>query len=68
MRKSDVDVAIKRIYDINPEFIVTLPLDELHDDPFNHLSRPIAEWLATNRDFERITPERDSLVVYRRRQ
>jgi len=66
--QSDVDVAIKRIYDVNPEFIVTLPLDELHDDPFNHLSRPIAEWLATNRDFERITPERDSLVVYRRRQ
>ncbi len=66
--QSDVSPAIKRIYDINPDFIVTLPRDELHDDPFNHLSRPIAEWLATNRDFERVTPKGDSVVVYRRRQ
>jgi hypothetical protein len=66
--QSDVNTAIKRIYEIDPDFIVTLPLEQLHDDPFNHLSRPIAEWLAANRDFERMTPEGDSLVVYRRRR
>jgi hypothetical protein len=66
--QSDVSLAIKRIYDINPDFIVTLPRDELHDDPFNHLSRPIAEWLATDRDFERVSREGDTVVVYRRRQ
>ncbi len=66
--QSDVSVAIKRIYDIDPDFIVTLPLEQLHDDPFNRLSRPIAQWLATNRDFERVTPEGDSLVIYRRRR
>jgi hypothetical protein len=66
--QSDVNLAIKRIYDINPDFIVTLPRDELHDDPFNHLSRPIAEWLATDRDFERVSREGDTVVVYRRRQ
>lgn len=66
--KSDVKFSIKRIYEIDPEFIVTLPLDELRDNAFNHLSRPIAEWLATNPDFERVTPDGDSLVVYRRRR
>lgn len=66
--QSDVNAAIKRIFEVNPGFIVTLPLEELHDDPFNHLSRPIAEWLATNPDFERITPAGDVLVIYRRRR
>jgi hypothetical protein len=66
--QTDVTAAIKRIYDIDPDFIVTLPLEELDDDPFNHLSRPIAQWLATSRDFERVTPNGGSLVIYRRRR
>jgi hypothetical protein len=66
--QSDVNLAIKRLYEIDPDFIVTLPLEELHDDDFNHLSRPVAQWLATNGDFERVTPEGDSLVIYRRRR
>lgn len=65
--QSDVNAAIKRIYEINPDFIITLPLKDLHDDPFNHLSRPIAEWLLTSRDFERVTFAGDALVIYRRR-
>jgi hypothetical protein len=66
--QTDLSRAIKRIYDVDPDFVVTLPLAELPDDEFNHASKPIAEWLATNPDFERVTPAGDALVIYRRRR
>jgi hypothetical protein len=49
---------------------VTLPVDELPaagTDPFDRISRTVAEWIATSRDFVRVTPEGDSLAIYRRR-
>jgi hypothetical protein len=63
-----VDEALRRLVDIDPEFIITLPRHELIDDVFNHLSRPVADWLATNPNFARATPEGDVLVIYRRRR
>jgi hypothetical protein len=65
--QQDLNSAIKRIYEVDPDFIVTLPLAELHDDEFNHASKPVAEWLATSPDFKRITPAGDVLAIYRRR-
>jgi Dolichyl-phosphate-mannose-protein mannosyltransferase len=63
----DLSSAIKRIYEVDPDFIVTLPLAELRDDEFNHASKPVAEWLATSPDFKRITPAGDVLAIYRKR-
>jgi hypothetical protein len=66
--QTDLSHAIKRIYDIDPDFIVTLPIVELRDDEFNHASKATAGWLAANSDFERISPAGDALVIYRRRR
>jgi hypothetical protein len=67
----DPQRAIKRLYELDAEFFVTLPVDELPaagTDPFDRVSRSVAEWIATSPDFERLTPVGDVLSVYRRRQ
>jgi Dolichyl-phosphate-mannose-protein mannosyltransferase len=67
----DPQRAIKRLYDLDAEFFITLPLDELPaagTDPFDRVSTPVAEWIATSTDFERLTPAGDVLSVYRRRR
>lgn len=69
--ESDPQRAIRRLYDIDADFFVTLPLGELPasgTDRFDRVSRPVAEWIATSPDFERVTPEGDSLAIYRRRR
>jgi hypothetical protein len=69
--ESDPQRAIRRLYDIDADFFVTLPLDELPapgTDRFDRVSRPVAEWIATSPDFKRTTPEDDSLAIYRRRR
>ena len=68
---NDVKRAIKTIYDLDADFFghrpqrTNLPVPE--SDPLNRVSRPVAEWMATNPDFERITAAGDPLVLYRRR-
>jgi hypothetical protein len=64
--QKDLGEALRKLSRMDPEFIITLPRSELIDDTFNHLSGPVADWLATNPDFARVTPEGDSLVIYRR--
>jgi len=62
--------AIRRLYDLDADFFATLPLDELPasgTDRFDRVSRSVAEWIATSPDFVRVTPEGDSLAIYRRR-
>ncbi|MBV8752191.1 MAG: glycosyltransferase family 39 protein [Hyphomicrobiales bacterium] len=69
--ESDPQRAIKRLYDINADYFVTLPLSELPatgTNPFDRVSKPVAEWIATSPDFERLTPETDALAIYRRRR
>jgi hypothetical protein len=66
--QQDLSSAVKRIYEVDPDFIVTLPLAELRDDEFNRASKPVAEWLATSPDFKRITPAGDVLAIYRMRR
>jgi hypothetical protein len=69
--ESDPQRAIQRLYDINADFLVTLPLSELpapDTNRFDRVSRPVAEWIATSPDFERTTPAGDSLAIYRRRR
>jgi hypothetical protein len=65
--QSNVNDAVRRLSELDPEFIITLPRAELIDDVFNHLSGPVADWLASSPDFARVTPEGDTLVIYRRR-
>jgi hypothetical protein len=67
----DPQRAIKRLYELDAEFFVTLPVDALPaagTDPFDRVSRSVAEWIATSPDFERLTPPGDVLSVYRRRR
>ena len=69
--ESDPQRAIKRLYDLNVDFLVTLPLAELPGpgaDRFDRVSRSVAEWIATSPDFERLTREGDILAIYRRRR
>jgi hypothetical protein len=69
--ESDAQRAITRLYEVNVDFFVTLPLDELPapgTDRFDRVSRSVAEWIATSADFERVTPDGDTLVIYRRRR
>jgi hypothetical protein len=69
--EKDVKAAINVIYDYDADYFVTLPLDKLPvpgSDPFNVVSRPVAELMATNSDFTRVTPAGDSLVIYKRRR
>jgi 4-amino-4-deoxy-L-arabinose transferase-like glycosyltransferase len=67
----DPQRAIRRIYELDTEFFVTLSVHELPaagTDPFDRVSRSVAEWIATSLDFVRVTPEGDSLAIYRRRR
>jgi hypothetical protein len=67
----DVPGAIRTLYDFDVDYFVTLPLDKLpapESDPFNRVSRPVAEWIQTSGDFKRITGSGDPLVVYERRR
>jgi hypothetical protein len=66
--QKDIDEALRKLSKIDPDFVITLPRSELIDDMFNHLSGPVADWLATSPDFARVTPEGDTLVIYRRRR
>lgn len=69
--EGDPQRAIRRLYQLNADFFVTLPLDELPrpgTNPLDRISRPVAEWIATSPDFQRVTPEGDSLAIYRRRR
>ena len=67
----DPQRAIKTLYELDAEFFVTLPVDELPaagSDPFDRVSRAVAEWIATRPDFERVTPPDDVLSIYHRRR
>lgn len=69
--EGDPQRAIRRLYELNADFFVTLPLDELPrpgTDPLDRISRPVAEWIAASPDFQRVTPDGDSLAIYRRRR
>ena len=69
--ESDPQRAIRRLYDLDVEFFVTLPLNELPPsgtDRFDRVSHSVAEWIATSPDFERVTPADDILAIYRRRR
>lgn len=66
--QTDLKSAIMSIKAVDPDFIVTLPVSQLLVDKLNRASRPVAEWLKTNAEFERITPVGDTLVIYRRRR
>src|SRR5262249_27177770 len=69
--ETDPQRAIKRLNELDAEFFVTLPLDELPaagTDSFDRVSRSVAEWIATSPDFERLTPAGDVLSIYRRRR
>src|SRR5262249_12087614 len=60
--ESDPQRGIARLYDLNAEFFVTLPLEELPapgTDSFDRVSRSVAEWIATSPDFARVTPDGD---------
>src|ERR1051326_169022 len=63
--------AFQVIYESGADVFVTLPANELPapgTDRFDRVSRPVAEWIATSADFQRVTPEGDVLVIYRRRR
>jgi Dolichyl-phosphate-mannose-protein mannosyltransferase len=69
--EGDPKRAIRRLYEVDADFLVTLPLSELPapgTDQFDRVSRSVAEWIATSPDFERLTPEDDVLSLYRRRR
>jgi hypothetical protein len=69
--ESDPQRAIKNIYASGADFFITLPLSDLPaagTDQIDRVSRSIAEWFATSPDFQRVTPEGDALVIYRRRR
>src|SRR5262249_1852710 len=60
--EGDPKRAIGRLYELNVDFLVTLPLNELPApgaDRFDRVSRPVAEWIAASLDFERVTSEAD---------
>ena len=63
--------AIKAVEDSHADFFITLPLSNLPapgTNPIDRVSRSAAEWIATSPDFARVTPEGDTLVIYRRRR
>jgi hypothetical protein len=63
--------AIKKLYDSAADIFVTLPVEEIPAagaDRLDRVSRPVADWIATSPDFERITSEGDTLVIYRRKR
>jgi len=69
--ESDPQRAIGRLYGLDAEYFVTLPLGNLPPsgtDPFDRVSHAVAEWIATSPDFERMTPDDDVLAIYRRRR
>jgi hypothetical protein len=69
--ESDPQRAIRRLTELDAEYFVTLPLDKLPapgTDPFDRVSHAVARWIATSPDFERMTPDGDVLVIYRRRR
>jgi hypothetical protein len=69
--EKDSHRAIESLYESNADCFVTLPIDKLptsEADPFNRVSRAVATWIATSPDFERVTPDGDELIVYRRRR
>jgi hypothetical protein len=69
--ESDPQRAIGRLYGLDAEYFVTLPLGNLPPsgtDPFDRVSHAVAEWIATSPDFERMTPDDDVLAMYRRRR
>jgi hypothetical protein len=69
--ETDLKRAITHLQQSDIEFFVTLPLDQIPsdpNDPVNSVARPAAEWVAASADFERLTGENDSIVIYRRRR
>jgi hypothetical protein len=69
--EGDVTRAIKKVYTSGAEFFITLPFNSLPaagTNPIDRVSRSVAEWIATSPDFQRVTPDGDALVIYRRRR
>jgi hypothetical protein len=69
--EGDPKRAIKAVEDSHADFFITLPLSNLPapgTNPIDRVSRSAAEWIATSPDFARVTPEGDTLVIYRRRR
>jgi hypothetical protein len=67
----DVNRAIRQLIDSNADYLVTLPVDKLpapEADPFNRVSQPVAKWIASSPDFERVTSPDTELVIYKRRR
>jgi Dolichyl-phosphate-mannose-protein mannosyltransferase len=69
--EGDPTRAMKTVEDSRADFFITVPLRDLPTLGTNRLdrvSRTVAEWIATSPDFQRVTPEGDVIVIYRRQR
>ncbi|HEX8664649.1 MAG TPA: glycosyltransferase family 39 protein [Beijerinckiaceae bacterium] len=69
--ETDVERALKRIDIMDSDYFVTLPADRIPADPkdvLNQVAKPVAERIAANPGWERITDPSEPAQVFRRRR
>jgi hypothetical protein len=69
--ETDPARGVKRIYDHDAEFFVTLRTDQIPTDPadgLNRIARPVAEYIANAPDWERVSDPAEPAQVFRRRR
>jgi hypothetical protein len=69
--ETDPQKGMKRIYDHDAEFFVTLRRDLLPNDPsdaLNRIARPVAEIIEKSPDWARVSAPADAAQVFRRKR
>jgi 4-amino-4-deoxy-L-arabinose transferase-like glycosyltransferase len=69
--ETNVQRALARVENAGVVYFVTFPHDKVPPptfDPFNRVAKPVAELIAANPDFERITTAGGAFEIYRRKR